>query len=240
MNKPKSVSIVIPLYNEEAYIQAVVERVAKADTMGMKKEIIVVNDASTDKSLFRIKSVAKKYGVIVINRKVNGGKGAATRAGIAATHGDIVIIQDADLEYNPTDYPRLLQPFVDYGADVVYGSRLVTAAPHRVMYYWHYVVNVMLTNLSNMLTNLNLTDMETGYKAFRGELIRKTGKKLTANRFGFEPEITARLAKIKGIKIFEVGISYSGRSYEEGKKIGWKDGLLAVWQIIYYNMLKVI
>jgi glycosyltransferase involved in cell wall biosynthesis len=236
MNKQRTISIVIPLYNEEAYIETVIERVAKSDTLGMKKEIVVVNDASTDKSLSRLTKIAKKHKLVVVNKKVNAGKGAAIKSGIAATKGDIVLIQDADLEYNPTDYPRLLSPFVDYDADVVYGSRLVTAAPHRVLYYWHYVVNVMLTNLSNMLTNLNLTDMETGYKVFRGDIIRKIGKDLTAKRFGFEPEITARVAKIKNIKIFEVGISYSGRSYEEGKKINWKDGVLAIWQIIYYNL----
>lgn len=176
MNKLRTVSIVIPLYNEEAYIQTVIVRVVKADTLGMKKEIIIVNDASTDKSLQKLKEMAKKYKILVINKKTNEGKGSAIKEGIDKTTGDIVIIQDADLEYNPKDYPKLLQPFADYEADVVYGSRLVTTAPHRVMYYWHYVVNVMLTNLSNMLTNLNLTDMETGYKVFRGELIRNLAK----------------------------------------------------------------
>ena len=149
-----------------------------------------------------------------------------------------MLVQDADLEYSPQDYPILLEPFLKNDADVVYGSRFISNRPHRVLYFWHYQINLFLTLFSNFFTNLNLTDMETGYKAFKGDLIRNIAHKLKSNRFGFEPEITARISKIKGLKIYEVGISYSGRTYEEGKKIGWKDGVKAIWEIIKFNMLR--
>jgi len=238
----KTISIVIPVYNEEAYIASVVHRVKNSDTLGLKKEIIAVNDGSTDKTLniltkIKKESNGKKNILLVIDKKNNGGKGSALKQGIIKSTGDIVLIQDADLEYNPADYPKLLQPFFENDADCVYGSRLITAAPHRVLYFWHYVVNQLLTLLSNMLTDLNLSDMETGYKVFKGELIRSIAPNLESRGFGFEPEITARISKIKYLKIFEVGISYSGRTYSEGKKINWKDGAKAVWEIIKYNLL---
>ncbi len=236
---PKKVSIVIPVFNEEKYIEATLWRVLKADSLGLKKEIIVVDDGSTDNSpqiLDKVKKSFKRRVDIKVVRKKNEGKGSALKKGFLASKGDIVIVQDADLEYNPDDYPILLKPFLENDADVVFGSRLVTAAPHRVLYYWHYVVNKFLTTMSNMLTNLNLTDMETGYKAFKGGLIRKIAPNLKSKKFGFEPEITARVAKITGIRIYEVGISYSGRTYEEGKKIGWKDGIRAVFEILYFNL----
>jgi glycosyltransferase involved in cell wall biosynthesis len=236
----KKVSIVIPVYNEEKYIRKTVDRVINSDTLGLKKELVIVDDGSTDNTPVVInkikKSNFKKNAEVVVIRKSNGGKGTALKMGFPKTTGDIVIVQDADLEYNPDDYPKLLKPFLDSDADVVYGSRLVTGAPHRVLYFWHYKVNQFLTTLSNVLTNLNLTDMETGYKCFRGEIIRKLAPKLESKRFGFEPEITARVAKIKNIKIYEVGISYSGRTYEEGKKIEWVDGVRAILEIFYFNL----
>ena len=203
------------------------------------KEIIVVNDGSTDstgKILNKLKT-KYKYKLQVINKKVNQGKGAALKAGFKKTTGDVVIVQDADLEYSPSDYDILLEPFVEHNADVVYGSRLNIYRPHRVMYFWHSVANNILTTFSNMFTNLNLSDMETGFKCFRGDLIRKIAPEIRSKRFGFEPEITARIAKIKGIRFYEVGVSYEGRTYEEGKKIGWKDGVKAFWEVIKYNLL---
>lgn len=232
----KLVSIVIPCYNEEDYIETTLKKVLGSDTNGINKEIIVVNDGSTDKTGEKLDEIKNKLNIKVIHKK-NGGKGSALKTGFIETKGDFVIVQDADLEYDPGDYPLLLKPLIENNADVVYGSRLVTAAPHRVLYYWHYVINKLLTTFSNIFTNLNLTDMETGYKVFKGDLIRKIAPKLESKRFGFEPEITARISKVKGIKIYEVGISYSGRTYEEGKKIGWRDGLAALWEIIKYNLL---
>ena len=235
----KILSIVIPVYNEKNFIEKTIERVFKADSLGLKKEIIVVDDASTDGTDKILKNLEKKYksrNFKAIYKKKNEGKGSALKEGFLASKGDIVLVQDADLEYNPDDYPILLEPFLKNQADVVYGSRFISDRPHRVLYFWHYVANLFLTLLSNAFTNLNLTDMETGYKVFKGDLIRKIAPKLESKRFGFEPEITARIAKIKGIKIYEVGISYWGRTYEEGKKIGWKDGVRAVWEIIKYNI----
>lgn len=241
MTLPKSLSIIIPVYNEEKYIERTLDKVFRADSLGLEKEVVVIDDGSSDSTPSILKKIEKKYkgkGLILLLKKNNQGKGAALRDGFNQTTGDIVLIQDADLEYSPNDYPILLRPFIENNADVVYGSRLSTGSAHRVLYFWHYVVNKSLTMISNMFTNLNLTDMETGYKVFRGELIRKITKKLESNRFGFEPEITARISKVKKIKIFEVGISYSGRTYEEGKKIGWKDGLQALYLIIKYNLFK--
>lgn len=240
MNSFKTLSIVIPVYNEEKYIEETVKQVLQADTLKLKKEIVIVDDGSKDKTPNILKTIKKSYkntNIKVILKTINQGKGAALKDGFIITTGDIVLVQDADLEYSPDDYTELLQPFIKSDADIVYGSRLSTTKPHRVLYYWHYMVNNFLTTFSNMLTNLNLTDMETGYKVFKGEIIRKIAPNLESKRFGFEPEITARLSKIKGIKIYEVGISYSGRTYEEGKHIGWKDGIKAVWEIIKYNLL---
>jgi len=234
----KSISILIPVYNEEKFIQETIKKVLDANTLKLKKEIVIVDDGSKDNTPTILKKIGKKYqNLKIVFQKNNQGKGSALKIGLLKTTGDIVLIQDADLEYNPDDYPNLLEPFIKDQVDVVYGSRLSTSKPHRVLYFWHYVVNNFLTTLSNILTNLNLTDMETGYKVFKGELIRKIAPKLESKRFGFEPEITARISKIPNIKIFEVGISYTGRTYGEGKKIGWKDGVKALWEIIKYNLL---
>jgi len=238
MRKFNSISIVIPVYNEEKFIKKTIDEVLKSDTLKLKKEIIIVDDGSEDKTPQILKRIAKNNKNIKVISKINEGKGSALKKGFKTASGDVVLIQDADLEYNPDDYPKLLKPFMENDADVVYGSRLVTAAPHRVLYFWHSVVNKLLTMYSNMLTNLNLTDMGTGYKVFRGEIIRKLAPKLESNKFGFEPEITAKISKIEGVKIFEVGISYSGRTYEEGKKIGWEDGVQAVWEITKFNLLQ--
>lgn len=240
MKNKRKLSIVIPVYNEEKFITTTLKKVINANTLGFEKEIIIVDDGSTDKTVDKIRKFIKNHkthNIILIISKKNEGKGVALKKGFLKSSGDIVLVQDADLEYNPDDYPKLLEPFLKNEADVVYGSRFISDKPHRVLYFWHYVANLFLTLLSNAFTNLNLTDMETGYKVFKGELIRKIAPKLESKRFGFEPEITARIAKIKGIKIYEVGISYWGRTYEEGKKIGWKDGLRAVWEIVKYNLL---
>lgn len=240
----KKLSIVIPVYNEAKFIEKTIEKVVAANSSKLKKEIIIVDDGSQDKTLKILKRIEKtknknKPGLAslcVIYKKKNEGKGSALKTGFLATTGDIVLVQDADLEYNPDEYPILLEPFLKNEADVVYGSRFISNKPHRVLYFWHYVGNNFLTMLSNVFTNLNLTDMETGYKVFKGELIRKIAPKLQSKRFGFEPEITARIAKIPDIKIYEVGISYWGRTYKEGKKIGWKDGVRTIWEILKFNL----
>lgn len=239
MKNIKSLSIVVPVYNEEKYIEETIKKILFADSLKLKKEIIVVDDGSKDKTPQILKSVLTKYknkSIKIKYNKINKGKGDALKQGFLMSSGDVVLVQDADLEYNPDDYPSLLEPFINSNADVVYGSRLSTTKPHRILYFWHYIVNKFLTILSNSFTNLNLTDMETGYKVFRGDIIRTLAPKLTCKRFGFEPEITARISKIHGIRIFEVGISYSGRTYGEGKKIGWRDGLKAIWEIIKFNI----
>lgn len=237
----KKISIIIPVYNEEKFISSVLKQVFEADTLGLKKEVIVIDDGSTDKTTKLVKTWLKKKKyrtrLKLICKKSNQGKGRALKTGFLKSSGDIVLVQDADLEYNPEDYPSLIKPFLNNQADVVYGSRFITTKPRRVLYFWHYQVNIFLTLLSNLFTNLNLTDMETGYKLFRGKLIRDLAKNLDSRGFGFEPEITAKIAKIKGLKIYETGISYSGRSYQEGKKITWKDGFRAVVKIIKYNLL---
>lgn len=237
----KKISIIIPVYNEAKYISQVLQRIIKANTLGLVKEIIIINDGSTDNTEEVIKRFIKvnknkKVKIVNIKLKKNSGKCIALKNGFLKSTGDIVVIQDADLEYNPDDYPALIYPFLKNNADVVYGSRFISSQLHRVLYFWHYVVNVFLTTFSNILTNINFTDIETGYKVFNGNLIRRLANKLQSKRFGFEPEITARIAKIPNLKIFEVGISYSGRTYQEGKKIGWKDGLLAMFEIIKYNL----
>jgi len=226
-------SVIIPCYNEAQTIKPLVDAVMKAAYPG--KEIIIVDDCSTDQTREILKKDIEPLGVKVIYQEKNQGKGAALRRGIQEASGDIVLIQDADLEYDPGDYPKLVEPITGGRADVVFGSRFVGHGPHRVVYYWHMMGNKALTTLSNMLTNINLTDMETCYKAFRREIIQKV--RIEENRFGFEPEITAKVAKMK-CRIFEVGISYFGRTYEEGKKIGWKDGVRAFWCILKYNLLR--
>jgi|Napbiome12C3dose_1001474.scaffolds.fasta_scaffold00006_23 glycosyltransferase involved in cell wall biosynthesis len=241
----KTLSILIPVYNEEKFIEKTLIAVCSADSLNMKKEIIVVDDGSKDntsesieKSIQSLKPKYKNILFKTIFKELNEGKGAAVRDGFKISTGDIVLVQDADLEYNPDDYPILLEPFIKNDADVVYGSRFISNRPHRVLYFWHSVINLFLTIFSNMLTDLNLTDMETGYKVFKGDLIRRLATKIESKRFGFEPEITARISKIKGLKLFEVGVSYSGRTYQEGKKIGWKDGVKAIWEIFKFNVLE--
>ena len=228
------VSIIIPVYNEEKTIEEIVQHVAQADILGLEKEIICVNDASTDGSKDKLESIKAQYNLQVFHQPYNLGKGAALQRGFKEATGDIVIVQDADLEYSPDEYKILLQPILDGDADVVYGSRFMGNRPHRVFYFWHYLGNKALTTFSNMFTNLNLTDMETCYKVFRAEIIKSLD--LKEKRFGFEPEVTAKAAKIKGIRIYEVGISYRGRSYEEGKKINWKDGVRAIYVIVKYGL----
>lgn len=238
MNKFKTLSIIIPVYNEENYIGQVVTDVCRANSLGLRKEIIIVNDGSTDGTSGKLINLKKRYRKVqILNQTKNSGKGYSLKLGFLKSKGDIVIVQDSDMEYSPNDYPLLLEPFLTHDADVVYGSRLQTTQAHRVLFFWHYKTNQLLTSLSNAFTNFNLTDIETGFKVFKGDIIRKIAPKLKSKRFGFEPEITARIAKIKDIKMYEVGISYSGRTYKEGKKIGWKDGLLAIWEILKYNIL---
>jgi glycosyltransferase involved in cell wall biosynthesis len=223
-------SVLIPIYNESQTIREIVDRVREVP---VRKELICVNDCSTDGSREVLDQLLQE-GLVdrVIHQPVNRGKGAAIRTALEASRGDIVIVQDADLEYDPQDWPVLLEPLLDGRADAVFGSRFL-GGTHRVLYFWHSVGNAVLTTLSNMLTNLNLTDMETCYKAVRGDLARSL--RLSADRFGFEPEITARLSRANA-RIYEVPISYSGRTYAEGKKITWRDGVAAIWHILYFNL----
>lgn len=236
MAKAKKLSIVIPCYNEKATIHKILEEIDAVNLGRTKKEIIIVDDGSKDGTREILKKLAAKNKAIqLIFQKVNQGKGAALKKGILASTGDVVIIQDADLEYDPQEYVRLLYPIERGQADVVYGSRFRGGEPHRIIYFRNQIANKFLTFLSNMFTGLNLTDMETCYKMFRGDLIRTIAKDLKAQRFGFEPEVTARVAKSK-VAVYEIGISYYGRSKEEGKKIGLKDGLKAIWEIIRFNV----
>lgn len=225
------VSIIIPCYNEKATIEKIVEAVRAAPIES--KEIIVVDDSSQDGTQIVLKERLSEIVDQIIYHPVNRGKGAALRSGFAAATGDIILVQDADLEYSPEDYPVILEPLISGKADAVFGSRFMGGRPHRVLFFWHMAGNKFLTLLSNMFTNLNLTDVETGYKAFKAPLIRSI--QLKENRFGFEPEIIAKLAR-RGCRIYEVGISYSGRTYREGKKISWKDGFRAVYAILKYNL----
>ncbi len=223
------VSVVIPVYNEVRTIEKIISRVQKVP---LEKEIIIVDDGSTDGTHKKLKKISKRSkDVKIFYHKRNKGKGAALRTGFNKVKGDVVIIQDADLEYNPKEYPKLLQPILDNRADVVYGSRFLSG-PHRVLFFWHYVGNKFLTLLSNLVTNINLTDMETGYKAFKSQVLNDIT--LKSNRFGFEPEFTIKIAK-RGYRIYEVPISYSGRNYSEGKKITWKDGIVAIFAILWFR-----
>ncbi|MDJ0717914.1 MAG: glycosyltransferase family 2 protein [Prochloraceae cyanobacterium] len=223
-------SVIIPCYNELGNIGQVVEAVKASP---IECEIIIIDDGSTDGTGQLLRSKIESQVDRVIYHNTNQGKGAALHKGFAAATGDIVIVQDADLEYDPQEYPSVIEPIIKNKADVVFGSRFLGSEAHRVLYYWHSVGNAFLTTLSNMLTNINLTDMETCYKAFRREIIQSI--EIEEKRFGFEPEITAKIAK-RGCRIYEVGISYYGRTYKEGKKIGWKDGFQAIWCILKYNL----
>ncbi|MEY4504853.1 MAG: hypothetical protein RL154_1150 [Pseudomonadota bacterium] len=228
-------SIIIPCYNEKTTIKTILEAVQNSPYEN--KEIIIVDDCSKDGTRDVLKNEIEPSGVArVLYHEVNLGKGAALRTGIKAATGDIVIIQDADLEYDPNEYPKLVEPILKGRADVVFGSRFSGGEVHRIVYFWHRVGNGVLTLMSNMFSNLNLTDMETCYKVFKREIIQSI--EIEENRFGFEPEITAKLAKIKDIHIYEVGISYYGRTYDEGKKIGWKDGFRALYCIVKYNLFR--
>jgi glycosyltransferase involved in cell wall biosynthesis len=225
-------SVVIPCYNEVETIAEIVRRVQAAPVASM--EIIVVDDCSTDGSRELIRNEIESEVDQVIYLEVNQGKGAALRSGFQAATGDVVVVQDADLEYSPKEFPQLMEPIVEGNADVVFGSRFMGGQPHRVVYFWHMVGNRFLTLVSNMLTNINLTDMETCYKMFKREVIQAIH--IEEDRFGFEPEITAKVARMR-CRIYEVGISYYGRTYEQGKKIGWKDGVRAIYAVIKYNLI---
>ena len=231
-------SIVIPAYNEAKTIHFILDKIQTVTLIGgFEKEIIIVDDCSSDGTYEALQAYHEKHPSLKLQlsrHEVNKGKGAALHSGIKLAKGDITVIQDADLEYDPQEYNVLLKPFVDGVADVVYGSRFMGGNPHRILFFWHSIGNKFLTFLSNMFTNLNLTDMETCYKMFRTSTLQSLD--LKERRFGFEPEVTAKIARVKGIRIYEVGISYYGRTFEEGKKIGWKDGFRAIYCILKYNV----
>jgi glycosyltransferase involved in cell wall biosynthesis len=234
----KTLSIIIPVYNEENTVADILSRVLSVDLInGINKEVLVVDDCSTDGTRVAIDAFLKTYSsdqVRILSHEVNRGKGAALHTGIREATGDYVVVQDADREYDPEEFNILLSPVVRGEADVVYGSRFMGGNPHRVLFFWHSIGNKLLTFFSNMFTNLNLTDMETCYKLFRREVIQQV--QLKEKRFGFEPEVTAKISRIPGIRIYEVGISYYGRTYAEGKKIGWKDGFRALYCVVKYNI----
>jgi len=235
-----SLSILIPAYNESRTIESILDRVLKVELVnGITKEIIIIDDCSSDDTYSKVQryiSAHPKANIQLVQHAKNKGKGAAIHTGIKQATGDYLIVQDADLEYDPMEFNELLQPVFYDNADVVYGSRFMGSKPHRILFFWHTIGNRILTFLSNMLTNLNLTDMETCYKLFRSDIIKKID--LKERRFGFEPEVTAKIARIPKVKIYEVGISYYGRTYEEGKKINWKDGFRAIYCILRYNLFR--
>ncbi len=234
----KTLSIIIPAYNEGATITRILEKVRSVKLVsGIEKEVLIIDDFSTDNTaevVLKYKETHPDLSISFFKHTFNQGKGAALRTGISKATGDYLIIQDADLEYDPNEYNILLQPVIDGFADVVYGSRFMGGNPHRILFFWHSIGNKFLTMLSNMFTNLNLTDMETCYKLFNREMIQNV--ELKENRFGFEPEVTAKVARIPKVRIYEVGISYYGRTYLEGKKINWKDGFRAIYCILKYNL----
>jgi glycosyltransferase involved in cell wall biosynthesis len=234
----QKLSIVVPVYNEERTITNILDRIHEVELInGIEKEIICVNDCSRDKSKEIIEQYIAQHpdrGIQLYSHEVNQGKGAALHTGIKKAKGDFLVVQDADLEYDPNEWNLLLKPILDGFADVVFGSRFMGGRPHRILFYWHSRGNKFLTNLSNMFTNLNLTDMETCYKLFRTPLVQ--GLSLKENRFGFEPEVTAKISRVPNVRIYEVGISYYGRTYAEGKKINWKDGFRAIYCILKYNI----
>jgi glycosyltransferase involved in cell wall biosynthesis len=236
--KFSKLSVVIQVYNEEKTVQVILKNISDVQLAGgIAKELIIVNDGSTDNTEEEIKEFIKNnplVDIVFYSHEKNIGKGGAIHTGIQKSTGDYVIIQDADLEYDPEEYNLLINPVLKSGADVVYGSRFIGGNPHRILFFWHTIGNKFLTTLSNTFTNLNLTDMETCYKMFRREIIQSI--KLKEKRFGFEPEVTARISKIKDLKIYEVGISYYGRTYKEGKKVGWRDGFRAIYFILKYNL----
>jgi len=240
-NTFKNLSIIIPAYNEGPTIHFILDKLKEVDLMnGIKKEIIIVNDCSKDNTEEVIHTYIAQnpdLNIQYFKHEVNKGKGAALHTGIIKATGDYLIIQDADLEYDPNEYNLLIKPVIDGFADVVFGSRFMGGNPHRILFYWHTIGNHFLTMLSNMFTNLNLTDMETCYKLFNTKIIQSIP--LRENRFGFEPEVTAKISRVSKIRIYEVGISYYGRTYEEGKKIGWKDGFRAIYCILKYGLFKI-
>jgi len=238
LKHPMKLSIIIPVYNEGKTIHLILDKIAQVNlTESLEKEIIIVNDASSDNTLEAISSYQKAHpqqNIRVYSHPKNKGKGAALHTGFAQALGDFILVQDADLEYDPGEYNILLKPMLDGYADVVYGSRFVGGKPHRILFFWHTMGNKFLTFISNFFTNLNLTDMETCYKLFRSEVLKSLS--LKEERFGFEPEVTAKMSRYPKVRIYEVGISYYGRTYEEGKKISWKDGVKAIWCILKYNI----
>jgi len=238
MREGKKLSVIIPAYNEAATIHLILHRIKSVVLEdNVQKEVIIVDDCSKDKTQDAVKNFIENHPdvhIVYCRHERNRGKGAAIHTGIDQSSGDFIIIQDADLEYNPEEYNLLLRPVLEGYADVVYGSRFMGGRPHRILFFWHTIGNKFLTFLSNMLSNLNLTDMETCYKLFRADILKSI--KLREKRFGFEPEVTAKIARIPNIRIYEVGISYFGRTYEEGKKIGWKDGFRAIYCIMKYNI----
>lgn len=238
MSVPKTLSVIIPAFNEAGTIKIILEKIISVQLIDkVQKEVIVVDDASEDATADQVNTFMRSHpgeNIKIIRQDVNQGKGAALHRGIAEATGDFIVIQDADVEYNPVEYNVLLQPVLDSFADVVYGSRFMGGKPHRILFYWHSLGNKLLTTLSNMFTNLNLTDMETGYKLFRAGMLKSL--LLKENRFGFEPEVTAKISRIPKVKIYEVGVSYYGRTYDEGKKIDWRDGFHAIYCVLKYNI----